>query len=77
MRTIPPAETFIINKLDETQPNSNKPPTPKDVEGWLIEFAKMHVVEALTIANEKAKNSHIDEIIEDVVLTAYDLDNVE
>jgi hypothetical protein len=77
MRTIPPAETFIINKLDETQPNENRPPTPKQVEEWMIEFAKMHVTEALKMANKKAKNSHIDEIIEDVVLTAYDLDDVE
>ena len=53
MRTIPPAETFIINKLDEIQPNQNRHPTPKQVEEWLIEFAKMHVKEALKQASEK------------------------
>lgn len=50
--TIPSAEVFIINKLDETQPNSNKPPTHKQVEEWMIEFAKMHVAEALKEAKE-------------------------
>ena len=54
MKTIPPAEIFIINKLQETQPNSNKPPTPKQVEEWMIEFAKMHVIEALKLASENA-----------------------
>lgn len=55
MKTIPPAETFIINKLDETQPNSNKPPTPKQVEEWMVEFAQMHVKEALDNVVKKAE----------------------
>lgn len=64
MRTIPPAETFIINKLDETQPNENRPPTPKQVEEWMIEFAKMHVTEALKQASEKVTMKLRDDVHE-------------
>lgn len=83
MRTIPPAKTFIIKKLDETQPNSNKPPTPKQVEEWMIEFAKLHVNEALKKASKKAIAYQLcnddDPIIvsENSILTAYSLDDVE
>jgi len=84
MRTIPPAETFIINKLDETQPDENRPPTPKEVEKWMIEFAKMHVTEALKQANENAKTGVTDAcgeiqsyLVERYILNAYSLDNVE
>ena len=48
--TIPSAEIFIINKM-KSYPNGT-PPTPSDVEEWLIEFAKMHVTEALKEAKE-------------------------
>lgn len=34
------AENFLINKLNETQPNENRPPTPNEVEKWLVEFAE-------------------------------------
>lgn len=77
MKIIPPAETFIINKLEEKYPNENRPPTPKDVEDWMIEFAKLHTKEALKLANEKAKNSGVDEIINDCILTSYGLENIE
>jgi hypothetical protein len=89
MRTIPPAETFIINKLDETQPNENRPPTPKQVEEWMIEFAKMHVTEALKQASEKVAMKLRDDVHEldmnddwmavdkNSILTAYNLDDVE
>jgi len=89
MRTIPPAETFIINKLDETQPNENRPPTPKQVEEWMIEFSKMHVTEALKQASEKVTMklrgdvNELDmsddwmEVDKNSILNAYDLDNVE
>jgi len=53
MKTIPPVSVFLINKLEETQPKENRPPTPKEVELWMIEFAKMHVTEALKQASEK------------------------
>lgn len=88
MKTILPAEIFIINKLEETQPNSNKLPTPKQVEEWMIEFAKMHVTEALNKASEKAKTYDIhNESCGDLeckvtlisrasILKAYSLDNV-
>ena len=52
MKTIPPAETFIINKMKHF-PNGT-PPTPKDVEDWLIEFAKLHKNKALEVASNKA-----------------------
>jgi hypothetical protein len=89
MRTIPPAETFIINKLDETQPNENRPPTPKQVEEWMIDFAKMHVTEALKQASEKVTmrlrddvheldmNDDWMEVDKNSILNAYDLDDVE
>ena len=85
MRTIPPAETFIINKLNETQPDENRPPKPKEVEEWMIEFAKMHVTEALKQASKKAsifKNSNSGSFLDagiskDSILLAYDLNNVE
>jgi hypothetical protein len=48
--TIPPAETFIINKM-RSYPDGT-PPTPQDVKEWLIEFAKIHVTEALKEAKE-------------------------
>lgn len=81
MRTIPPAETFIINELDKTQSNSNKPPTPKQVEECMIEFAKMHVTEALKQASEKAEiendwDNQKGNISKDSILTAYPLDNI-
>jgi len=89
MRTIPPAETFIINKLDETQSNENRPPTPKQVEEWMIEFAKMHVTEALKKASEKVAMKLRDDVYEldmnddwmavdrNSILTAYNLDDIE
>lgn len=83
MITIPTAENFIINKLDETQPNENRPQTPKQVEEWMIEFAKMHVTKALKCA-AKASESFDFSGDEDLfqmnqvnVLTAYNLDNIE
>ena len=84
--TIPSAEIFIINKLDEIQPNSNKLPTPKQVEDWLIEFAKIHVTEALKQAKEtllvKAycnicnSGSEID-FLENSILDSYPLHLIE
>jgi hypothetical protein len=80
MEKIPKAETFIINKLEEKYPNENRPPSPKDVEEWLIEFAKMHVTEALKKASNKTPK-HRDRkvlyepftLIEDI-LKSYPLD---
>lgn len=88
MRTIPPAVTFIINKLDETQPNENRPPTPKQVEEWMIEFAKMHCEKQAKIIYENIKmklrddvreldmNDDLIEVDKNSILTAYSLDNV-
>ena len=72
MRTIPTAEDFIIKKLDETQPNENRPPTPKEVEEWMIEFAKMHLEEFKKTALKKF--DHSTNLIR--TLDAYSSDNV-
>lgn len=53
MRTIPTVEVFIINKT-KYYPNGMSP-TPNDFEEWMIEFAKIHVAEALKQASEKAE----------------------
>lgn len=85
---IPTAEIFLINKLEETQPNSNKPPTPKQVEQWMIEFAKIHVSEALKQASENFKmkmredaheldmNDDWMEVDKNSILMAYSLENI-
>ncbi len=52
---IPPAETFILNKKQELE--FNIAPTPKQVEEWLIEFAKLHVAEAIEKASKGFKNA--------------------
>jgi len=69
-RTIPTAQNFIVNKFKE---KNNCPPTPEQVEDWLIEFAKMHVKEALEITSKKFKNT--DNIR--AVLKTYPLENID
>lgn len=84
IRTIPPAETFIINKM-KTYP-SGVPPTPKDVEEWMIEFAKMHVAATLKAAEDSIYLNaccniccHGDEIVfkDNPISNCYPLYNVE
>lgn len=89
MKTIPTAQIFLINKLNETQPNENRLPTPKQVEEWMIDFAKMHVSEALKQASEKVTmklrndfqeldmNDDWQEVDVKSILNAYDSENVE
>ncbi len=75
MKIIPPAEVFIINKQTE-----NRPPTPKQVEEWLIEFARMHVNEALKQSSEKATYIRVGKnvsIVKSSILNAYSLKNIE
>lgn len=72
IKTIPTAENFIINKLNEVQPKTNLPPTPKQVEEWMIEFTKIHLTEAFTDISKKFKTP---ENIR-AVLKTYSLDNV-
>lgn len=84
--TIPSAEIFLINKLNETQPDANRPPTPRQVEEWMIEFAKMHVTEAL---KEAEQNIHINATCniccssaeigfnENPIVNAYPLERIE
>ena len=78
---IPTAEIFIINKLDKAYPNENKPPTPKQVEEWMIEFAKMHVEATLKAAAENASAyvSTDDEptVSKGSIFSAYRLSNIK
>ena len=48
--------------------------SPADI---IIEFTKMHVEMAKKEANEKAKNCHIDELINNEVLNTYPLENIK
>lgn len=74
------AEDFLLNKVRGIV---YKQPNHKQVEEWLIEFAKMHITEALKKAyfNHKINtinghNQPIIELDEDSILKAYPLDNV-
>ena len=49
----------------------------KDMESDIIDLISFHVTEALKQANEKAKNCHIDELIDNEVLNAYPLDLIK
>jgi hypothetical protein len=49
----------------------------EDIKNIIIEFSKLHVEAALKQAVEKAKNCHIDEIINDEILNAYPLENIK
>ena len=49
----------------------------EDIKDTMIEFAKFHVQIALEVINEKAKNSTIDEIVENKLLTTYFLENIK
>ena len=73
IKTTPTAENFLINKLNQTQPNTNTPPTPKQVEEWMIEFTKIHLTEAFEQISKKFKNVHTIRAIKET----YSLDNVE
>jgi len=75
------AEDFLLNKVRGI---NYKQPNPKQVEEWLIQFAKIHVTEALKKANENTKTGVRDacgdiraDLVEKYILNAYSLDNVE
>ena len=64
--------------------NKNIPATCIVLPEWLIEFAKLHVTEALKKANENTKTGVRDacgdiraDLVEKYILNAYSLDNVE
>jgi hypothetical protein len=73
IKTTPTAENFMINKLNEKEPNSNTPPAPKEIEQWMIEFAQIHLAEAFDQISKKFKNA--DNIR--AIKKTYPLDNVE
>ncbi len=69
---------FIENKF----PNNNGVFVLRNIEEFMIEFAKMHVKEALKQASEKAQ-TECDEggetgfVDEDSILNAYPLDKIK
>jgi hypothetical protein len=75
---------LIANKF----PNNNGVFVLRNIEEFMIEFAKMHVTEALRIASEKAKiqynysgntgSEFYDEYVDkDSILNAYPLDKIK
>jgi hypothetical protein len=74
------AENFLLHKVREI---NYKQPNPKQVEEWLIEFAKIHVSEALKKANENTKTGVTDscgdiraDLVKKNILNAYPLNNI-
>jgi hypothetical protein len=49
----------------------------EDFKEAYMEGVKLHVEAALKEANAKAKNCHIDEIINNEILNAYPLENIK
>ena len=68
---IEPAEVFIINRMKGHR--DGVPPTPKQVEGWLIEFASLHVEEALKEASRKFDS----EWNKEAVLRSYPIKKIQ
>jgi hypothetical protein len=68
----------IDNFLNEKEKENE--PTKANIKEWMIEFAKLHVNEALKQASEKFSinlfGPDINEVRKDI-LNAYSLDNVE
>lgn len=73
---------FIENKF----PNNNGVFVLRNIEEFMIEFAQMHVTEALKQASEKAHHYHIStwkcggvqpEVNKDSILNAYHLTNIK
>jgi len=71
IKTTPTAENLIVNKM-KLFPDGNTP-SPKDVEEWMIEFAKIHLEEAFEQISQKFKNT--DNIR--AIKKTYSIDNVE
>ena len=68
------AENYIVNKA-----KSGIPPTPSQVECWIIEFAKMHVSEALKQANLTVHHAIVNDLLisENTIINAYPLENIK
>jgi hypothetical protein len=47
------------------------------VEGFMIEFAKLHVEEALTHVYEKIDIEEVQDGIKDSILNAYPIENIK
>lgn len=73
------AEEFIMQNA-----NGNKAPTPKEVEQWLIEFSKIHIINLKELLAEKiyqhgkykGKLSEYSELYEDLK-NIYPLENIK
>ena len=75
------AENFLLN---EVRAINYKQPAPKQVEQWMIAFAKMHVAKALSEANKNTKTGVTDscgdiraDLVEKYILSSYDLNNIK
>ncbi|MBC5842804.1 hypothetical protein H8R23_15425 [Flavobacterium sp. F-380] len=75
------AEYFLLNEVIAI---NYKQPAPKQVEQWMIEFAKMHVTKALKKASENTKTGVTDscgdirsDLVEQNILNSYSLDNIK
>jgi hypothetical protein len=77
-----------IELIENKFPNNNGVFVLRNIEEFMIEFAQMHVTEALRIASEKAKiqynysgntgSEFYDEYVDkDSILNAYPLDKIK
>ena len=80
MAQIPTAEDILSKKFNELRSSF----TLKDVEECMIEFAKLHVEQALKEASDKADyntwgHEHIEDvwIDKDSILNSYPLENIK
>jgi len=66
------AEEFIEEKYADV------PYELKDITDLMIEFAKLHVTEALKEASEKAVGLHCTDFVDkDSIINSYPLDNIK
>ena len=66
------AENYILNNAE-----IGRPPTPDEVASWMIEFAKIHVKEALREAEQKVYEDDGESVTSNIILTAYPLENIK
>lgn len=70
---IPTATGLIHNKF----PEHNGIFVLRNIEEFMIEFAKLHVEAALTHVYEKINIEEVQDGIKDSILNAYPLDNIK
>lgn len=80
METIPTAEEFLNDKVYITQDGiKDVHDSLSTVAETMIEFAKLHVTEALRQANDKVNYQieYFEDVMPNKVLNAYSLDNIK